>query len=1538
LGSFQATIGAQPLPPFRTSKVQALLIYLAVEAAGDPAVSHRREALMELLWPGLPLKSAQDNLRQTLYLLRKAMPKQPAGDGCETLQLIASTRLAVGLNPEYQYELDVAAFTQYLQDNCLEEAVALYRGDFLADFYLADSSEFEGWAQVRRSELRRQALDALDTLATSYLKQGHFDQAQGYAQQQLAIDDLRERAYRQSMEALARSGQRSAALGQYETCRRRLADELGVVPSQETEALFRQVEADEIRAETVVEQPPVSQAKVPLSALPDITTQDLPDGTVTFLFTDIEGSTKLLHRLGDKYLSLLADHHRILREIFAKWNGREVNTRGDAFFVSFPRATEAVAAAVQAQRALARQTWPEGAMVKVRMGLHTGEPWTDAVDYVGMDVHRAARIAQVGHGGQVLLSETTAALVRSILPAGVQLLDLGLHRLKDMQFHEHIRQLVISSLPSEFPPLKSLKVVEPLEKPRFVPAPLPSFFKEQQADTVAPLFVGRERELAALMEILESVCGGEGQVRFVTGGAGRGKTALVAEFARQAQEADPELLAVSGHCQGRAGFGDPYLPFRRALAQLTGDVVARSGGALLTQEQARRLWAAMPVTAPALVTQAPDLVDSFVPGVELRHRAATFAAQDADWFRQLCNMLDEAGRENLQQERLFGQFTAALKTIASERPLLLIVEDLHWADAASTSLLFYLSWEIVDSPILLLGTYRPEEIGPGWGGEKHPLATIASELKRRHGDIWLDLGEMAAAEGRSFVDAYLDTEPNRLDEGFRGALFDQTGGHALFTVELLRAMQERGDLLQDSDGCWQASEKIDWATLPAKVEGVIEQRFGYLDEELKAALTVASVEGETFTAEVVAQVHKQEESDLVRQLSGEVEKRHRLVQAEGLAWVGSQRLARYRFRHQLFQQYLYQGLAAAERAYLHEAMGRTLEDLYGEEAEQAAALAWHFDQAGQGEKALPYLLQAGDRARILYATEEAARHYQRALAILKEKNDYERAARILMRLGLTYHSAFNYERSRQAYEESFALQKQSSLRLSSAHLAPAPHALRLTVREALTLDPGRHGDANTHKIQGQLFSALIDLTPDMNVVPDVAMSWEVLDDGQTYLFHLRDDVRWSDGEPVTAHDFVLGWRRALNPVNGSPAASNLYDVRGAAAFHQGEVSNVDDLGIKALDDWTLKIDLEQPSSYFLYLLDHCMAYPVPGHIVDSHGDAWTDLDHFVSNGPFHLESYKAGHLMVLRRNPTYHGHFRGNLEVIQLHIEANLVDDLDKLVPGYEKDEYDILDPYSWPPAERQRAIQRHATDYVTCPELGTWYVSFDVSRPPFDDPRVRRAFVLATDRLTLAAVDEMGHLAPATGGFIPPGMPGHVPGIALPYDLEQARRLLVDAGYHDGEGFPKVSAYTVKRGESFFEPVLNSWYSGLGVEFSLESLEWIEFLKRIRVESDLPHIYSLAWHADYPDPDSMMRLGKETASNWGDETYNALVEQARRVMDHDERMHLYRQAEEILVREAPFFPLYYDRLHLLVKPWIRNYRPNAINAPAWKDVIIEPH
>ena len=238
----------------------------------------------------------------------------------------------------------------------------------------------------------------------------------------------------------------------------------------------------------------------------------LPTGTVTFLFTDIEGSTRLLQQLGDRYSRVLEECRRLLRVAFQEWNGHEVDTQGDAFFVAFARATDAVSAAVDGLHALVIHPWPENVEVRVRMGLHTGEPQLSSEGYVGIDVHHAARVMSAGHGGQVLLSQTTRDLVEHQLPDGVSLRDLGEHRLKDLQRPVHLFQLLIAGLPSDFPSLKSLDAY-----PNNLPVQPTSL-------------IGREREVASLVELLRRV-----DIRLVTltGPGGTGKTRLALQVAAE---------------------------------------------------------------------------------------------------------------------------------------------------------------------------------------------------------------------------------------------------------------------------------------------------------------------------------------------------------------------------------------------------------------------------------------------------------------------------------------------------------------------------------------------------------------------------------------------------------------------------------------------------------------------------------------------------------------------------------------------------------------------------------------------------------------------------------------------------------------------------------------------------------------------------------------------------------------------------------------------------------------------------------------------
>ena len=288
-------------------------------------------------------------------------------------------------------------------------------------------------------------------------------------------------------------------------------------------------------------------------------------------------------------------------------------------------------------------------------------------------------------------------------------------------------------------------------------------------------------------------------------------------------------------------------------------------------------------------------------------------------------------------------------------------------------------------------------------------------------------------EGRYFVDALLDANPNHLDEDFRQALFRHSRGHALFTVELLRDLQERGDLLLDAQGRWIEGPTLSWKTLPARIEGVIEKRVNRLTPELREALNVASVEGERFTGEVVARVQAVDERRLVRQFSAELERRHRLVRALDIRRLGSQRLSRYRFRHSLFQQYLYNRLDDVERAMLHEDVGNVLEALYRDQPEEMGAvagqLAWHFQAAGIADKAIDYRYRAGQEALRLSANLEAIEHFTQGLTLLatlpdtQERVQRELALRVALAVPVTAVHGYTSSEAEQEYARAWDLCK-----------------------------------------------------------------------------------------------------------------------------------------------------------------------------------------------------------------------------------------------------------------------------------------------------------------------------------------------------------------------------------------------------------------------------------------------------------------------------------------------------------------------------------
>jgi ABC-type oligopeptide transport system substrate-binding subunit len=422
----------------------------------------------------------------------------------------------------------------------------------------------------------------------------------------------------------------------------------------------------------------------------------------------------------------------------------------------------------------------------------------------------------------------------------------------------------------------------------------------------------------------------------------------------------------------------------------------------------------------------------------------------------------------------------------------------------------------------------------------------------------------------------------------------------------------------------------------------------------------------------------------------------------------------------------------------------------------------------------------------------------------------------------------------------------------------------------------------------------------------------VQEGGRRYLFRLRRDARWSDGQPLTAHDFVFAWRRTLHPAAASPNASLLYDLRGARRFHAGQDPDPASLGVSALDDWTLAVELEEPVGYFMYLMAHYAAFPVPRHAVEALGEAWAAPQHLVCNGPFRLASWKPGESLTLERNPFYTGRFPGNLQAV----EFDLVYDHDRFQARYEADELDVVGLGT---RHLERMRYRYPGEYLTAPAPGISFMGFNLAYPPLDDRRVRQALVHALDRAALVELLSYGYPMPTSGGFLPPGVPGHSPENSLPYDPERARQLLAEAGFPGGRGLPELNLFALKSKElnRMGEFVARAWKETLGVTLRVQEHDLIEDFNT----PELPGMWFITWAADYPDAQEVVGVG---------------VNDARRCLDPQRRARMYQQADRLLAEDAVVMPVNYMRQHLLIKPWVKNFHPGMVHFFFFKDVILE--
>ena len=459
--------------------------------------------------------------------------------------------------------------------------------------------------------------------------------------------------------------------------------------------------------------------------------------------------------------------------------------------------------------------------------------------------------------------------------------------------------------------------------------------------------------------------------------------------------------------------------------------------------------------------------------------------------------------------------------------------------------------------------------------------------------------------------------------------------------------------------------------------------------------------------------------------------------------------------------------------------------------------------------------------------------------------------------------------------------------------------------EPETLDPAVITGQPEGRIVNALFEGLLRFDRRGQAVPGVASSWEISPDGRIYTFHFSPDAKWSDGKGVTAHDFVNSWQRTLDPATASAYSYQLFSVQGAENFANGKSKDFSSVGVRALDDATLQVTLHQPTSYFLDLCAFPTLFPVRTDLIAKYGDDWVKPGNLVGNGAFTLESWRINDSLVLKKNPLYWDH----ADVQLRSVEVLPISQANVAYNYYAAGQADLIMDKGLAPPSLLDALKVRP-DFHAAPFLGSYFLRFNCSKPPFSDPRVRKAFSMALDRRRITTKITRAGESTALS-FVPPGISGYNAPEGLPEHPEEARRLLAEAGYPGGKGFP-LTTYLYSEGElneGVAVELQSMWKEQLGVTVQLARQEWKVYLNSL---ASLDYgIARSSWVGDYPDPNTFLDLFLSGSGNnrtgWSNANYDKLIEAAAAETNPGHRFEILRHAEELLVRdEAPIAPIFF--------------------------------
>ncbi|HEY7067947.1 MAG TPA: peptide ABC transporter substrate-binding protein [Chloroflexota bacterium] len=511
--------------------------------------------------------------------------------------------------------------------------------------------------------------------------------------------------------------------------------------------------------------------------------------------------------------------------------------------------------------------------------------------------------------------------------------------------------------------------------------------------------------------------------------------------------------------------------------------------------------------------------------------------------------------------------------------------------------------------------------------------------------------------------------------------------------------------------------------------------------------------------------------------------------------------------------------------------------------------------------------------------------------------------------------------------------------------APKEQVVRLPTTEPPTLDPGLAADATSIDVISQLFEGLVMFDDQGTIHPVEAQAWQVSEDGKQYTFQLRDGLRWSNGEPVTARDYEYAWKRNVDPKTASDYANSLYPVRnGQQIYQQGGDPNT--LGVRAVDDRTLVVQLEEPAGYFLRLASTWTLFPLPRATIERYGDKWTETGNIVTNGPFKLESWRHDQDLTLVRNDDYWG----TKPTLQRAVYKIFPEGAgEQIVAAYEAGELDMTTTnVRLPPSQVDRLHDdpKYKNELRQFPASDTRFIVVNHRRPELRDVRVREALgiSLERERLLRDVLKQPGQ--PATS-LEPDGIAGRKPDAWPKEDVQRAKQLMAEAGYPDGRGFPEIS-FTYNTDDTWkavAQYLQQRWKDTLGITVRLDNMEWKTFLKW-KFETgwtERGDLYRGGWVSDYEDPNNWFNMLWDSADDptqfnggWVNPEYDALVNKARGELDEQARAALYEQADALLARDYVHIPLYYARYEVLVKPYVQNYNPARVmgNTPLAKMAI----